>query len=205
MFPVSTRARGRKTAFLPTSGTLGPRVERPAMPRQTRTEKDRLAAYHELAGTMRGLEGDLRWGLNDSLRIPRDWHEIAARPGVPVKRQVSIRLDDDVLAFFRAMGAGYLTRMNAVLRTFMLARLAGVVTGPESVRYAPTDEEEVASLRREILDTVEKEVDEREEQALAMKDAEVRKERIATLKGLRDRRRMKGPGPAMVPRGSRSG
>lgn len=56
-----------------------------------------------------------------------------------------------------------------------------------------------------MLDTGEKEVDEREEQALAMKDAEVRKERIATLRRLRDRRRTKGPGPAMVPRGSRSG
>jgi hypothetical protein len=34
----------------------------------------------------------------------------------------------------RAVGAVYLTRMNAVLRTFMLARLAGLVTGPEDVR-----------------------------------------------------------------------
>lgn len=167
------------------------------MPRQTRTEKDRLAAYHELAETMRGLEADLRWGLNDTLRLPRAWTEIAARPGVPQKTQLTIRLDDDIVAFFRAMGAGYLTRINAVLRTFMLARLAGVVAGPESVRYEPTFEEEVATLRREILATVETEVDEREEQARAMTDAHARKERIATLKGLRDRRRAekrrKGP------------
>lgn len=88
------------------------------MPRQTKSEKDRLAAYHDLAETMRGLEADLRWGLTDSLRIPHEWHEIAARPNVPGKRQVTIRLDEDVLAFFRAMGAGYLTRMNAVLRTW---------------------------------------------------------------------------------------
>lgn len=38
------------------------------MPRQTKSEKDRLAAYHDLAETMRGLEADLRWGLTDSLR-----------------------------------------------------------------------------------------------------------------------------------------
>lgn len=175
------------------------------MTRQTRSDKNRAARYHELAETMRDLEADLRWGLTDSLRLPRAWTEIAARPGVPAKVQMTIRLDEDIVTFFRAMGRGHLTRMNAVLRTFMLARLAGVVTGPDAVSYAPTFKEEVASLRREILDTVEKEVDEREEQALAMKDAEVRKERIATLKRLRDRRRMKGPGPAMVPRGSRSG
>ena len=34
----------------------------------------------------------------------------------------------------------------------MLARLAGVVTGPEDVRYAPDAEEEMQKLRREILD-----------------------------------------------------
>lgn len=122
------------------------------MPRQTRSEKDRLAAYHALAETMRGLEADLRWGLNDSLRIPHEWREIAARPGVPGERQVSIRLDEDVLAFFRAMGAGYLSRTNAVLRTFMLARLAGVVMGPEGVRYEPSPEDQARALRREILD-----------------------------------------------------
>lgn len=122
------------------------------MPRQTRSDKDRLAAYHELAETMRGLEEDLRWGLNDTLRIPHEWREIAARPGVPAKRMVTIRLDEDVLAFFRAMGAGYLTRINAVLRTFMLARLAGVVTGPEGMTYAPSPEDQAQVLRREILD-----------------------------------------------------
>lgn len=174
-------------------------------PRQTRAEKDRLAAYHELAETMRGLEADLRWGLEGSLRIPHQWHEIAARPGVPTKRQVTIRLDEDILAFFRAMGAGHLTRINAVLRTFMLARLAGVVTGAESVTYAPDPEEEIAMLKREILATVEAEVDVREQQARAMTDAEARKERIATLTRLRDRRRAeRNAGPALVPKDSRS-
>ncbi|SPH24132.1 hypothetical protein DEA8626_03181 [Defluviimonas aquaemixtae] len=132
------------------------------MTRQTKAEKEKLAAYHELAETMRGLEADLRWGLNDSLRLPREWQEIARRPGVPAKRMVTIRLDEDVVAFFRAMGAGYLTRINAVLRTFMLARLAGLVTGPEGVRYQPSHEEEMYLLRREILDHAIAETDARE-------------------------------------------
>lgn len=35
------------------------------------------------------------------------------------KKAVSIRLDEDVLKFFRQSGKGYQTRMNAVLRHFM--------------------------------------------------------------------------------------
>lgn len=101
----------------------------------------------------------------------------------------AIRLDEDVVDFFRAMGAGHLARMNAVLRTFMLARLAGVVTGPEGVAYAPTYADEEATFKREIFATVEAEVDEREERERAMVDAEARKKRLAALRVLRDRRR----------------
>jgi uncharacterized protein (DUF4415 family) len=35
------------------------------------------------------------------------------------KDAISIRLDEDVLAFFKSLGAGYQTRINAVLRNFM--------------------------------------------------------------------------------------
>lgn len=37
------------------------------------------------------------------------------------KRPISIRVDADVLEWFKAQGAGHLTRMNAVLRAYMLA------------------------------------------------------------------------------------
>ena len=132
------------------------------MTRQTKAEKDRRAAYHALAESMRGLEADLRWGLNDSLRIPQGWRAIAEGPAVPKKVKVTLRLDDDIVAFFRAMGMGYLSRMNAVLRTFMLARLAGLVTGPEDVRYEPSHAEEMKALTREILDHAIAETEARE-------------------------------------------
>jgi uncharacterized protein (DUF4415 family) len=35
------------------------------------------------------------------------------------KEAISIRLDEDVLAFFKALGSGYQTRINTVLRHFM--------------------------------------------------------------------------------------
>ena len=50
-----------------------------------------------------------------------DWS--SARLVVPdVKGAISMRLDADVLAFFKAQGKGYQTRMNAVLRSFMEAQ-----------------------------------------------------------------------------------
>ena len=41
-----------------------------------------------------------------------------------IKPKISIRLDSDVLEWFKAQGAGYQTRMNAVLRTYMKAHKA---------------------------------------------------------------------------------
>lgn len=37
---------------------------------------------------------------------------------LPSKTSVSLRLDQDVLEWFKAQGAGYQTRINSVLRAF---------------------------------------------------------------------------------------
>jgi hypothetical protein len=114
---------------------LNPAQEEIAMPpAATKTR----AHYHYLAASLRTLEADLRWGMDGSSRIPDEWHAIAQADVPPAKGQVTMRLDLDVIAFFRSMGPGHLTRMNTVLRAFMHARLAGVVKGPEDVTYQPT-------------------------------------------------------------------
>lgn len=41
---------------------------------------------------------------------------------LPQKEAISIKLDGDVLAFFRSQGRGYQTRINAVLRRYMQAQ-----------------------------------------------------------------------------------
>ena len=38
------------------------------------------------------------------------------------KRSISLRVDPDVLSFFKSYGKGYQTRMNAVLRAYMNAQ-----------------------------------------------------------------------------------
>lgn len=51
--------------------------------------------------------------------IPSDWH-LKAEAVMPVgKKLVSVRFDTDVLEWFKNQGAGYQTRMNAVLRAFV--------------------------------------------------------------------------------------
>ncbi len=50
-----------------------------------------------------------------------DWS--AAELVMPeAKRAISLRLDADVLDFFRSQGKGYQTRINAVLRSYMKAQ-----------------------------------------------------------------------------------
>lgn len=40
----------------------------------------------------------------------------------PIKKQVTLRLDADLLAWFQAQGKGYQTRLNAALRKFVEER-----------------------------------------------------------------------------------
>ena len=54
------------------------------------------------------------------------------------KLAVSLRLDADVLRFFRGFGAGYQTRINEVLRSFMQARQrAGLAPAAETAKRVP--------------------------------------------------------------------
>jgi uncharacterized protein (DUF4415 family) len=50
-----------------------------------------------------------------------DWEEaVLILPGP--KQMVCLRIDRDILDWFRVQGRGYQTRMNAVLRTYMEAQ-----------------------------------------------------------------------------------
>jgi uncharacterized protein (DUF4415 family) len=62
----------------------------------------------------------------DDGEIDFDWSN-AEIVELPVKSAVSIRLDPDVLAFFKTGGRGYQTRINAVLRSYMQAKKIGQV------------------------------------------------------------------------------
>jgi uncharacterized protein (DUF4415 family) len=54
----------------------------------------------------------------DAVPLDFDWSEaVLVMP--PKKKAISIRVDEDVLDYFKQEGAGYQRRMNAVLRSYM--------------------------------------------------------------------------------------
>ncbi len=42
----------------------------------------------------------------------------------PVKEQITLRLDKDVIAWFKAGGEGYQTRINEALREYVISKLS---------------------------------------------------------------------------------
>ena len=57
--------------------------------------------------------------------LPEGWQS-TVEIGLPQRKQgVHIRLDVDILAWFKSVGPGYQTRINSVLRSFVQARRRG--------------------------------------------------------------------------------
>jgi uncharacterized protein (DUF4415 family) len=54
----------------------------------------------------------------DAVPLDIDWSK-AVLVIPPKKKAISIRVDEDVLEYFKKQGAGYQRRMNAVLRSYM--------------------------------------------------------------------------------------
>ncbi|MGD0959872.1 MAG: BrnA antitoxin family protein [Methylomonas sp.] len=54
--------------------------------------------------------------------MPEGWESTVILGLPPRKKEVHIRLDEDVLDWFKSHGAGYQTRINAVLRSFVQTR-----------------------------------------------------------------------------------
>ena len=82
---------------------------------QTDTDWERLRNMSEEEIEHNAIEDNRRHG------IPNDWYENAVLSHGPPKQAISIRIDEDILEFFRRQGKGYQTRINAVLRAFMEA------------------------------------------------------------------------------------
>ena len=55
-----------------------------------------------------------------------------AKPQMPkTKKQVNLRVDPDIIAFFKDQGNGHLTRMHAVLRSYVDAQEKECVCLPQ--------------------------------------------------------------------------
>lgn len=107
------------------------------------TPKQRAHMFY-MQEAMRRLEWDLHNAIWQTDRIPEAWHEIALNKGRGRLEKVTLKLEADVLRFFRSMGAGYGPRINDVLASYMQARLAGLLRGAETTNHFRRREQEFA-------------------------------------------------------------
>lgn len=99
------------------------------------------AQYTYMADVMRRLEWDLHNTIELTGRIPEDWHQIARETPEGPRVRVNLWLDADVVKFFKSMGSPHGPRINRVLKSWMHARLAGVIRGAETLAHYRTREE----------------------------------------------------------------
>ena len=93
-----------------TSMSVGEAIRRKG---EGRTDWERLRRERE-----QGIEPEI-----DPDEGEFDWSR--ARVVMPSRKiPISVRVDDDVLAFFKTQGRGYQTRINAVLRSYMESKIA---------------------------------------------------------------------------------
>lgn len=65
---------------------------------------------------------DAQIDLSDAPEV-NDWsHAVVGKFYRPIKKSLTIRLDADVLAWLKAQGRGYQTRINVLLRAAMESR-----------------------------------------------------------------------------------
>lgn len=130
-------------------------------PKRTKREAENAYYVHE---ALERLEYDLHSHLNHPRRIPPEWEAIYQNRSYE-KTPITMRVDKDILKFFRTLGPGYQPRMNDVLRAFMHAKLAGLIGGGETMteyrdnRWADRDrpkfgesEQKLAIARGEVPD-----------------------------------------------------
>jgi uncharacterized protein (DUF4415 family) len=87
-------------------------------PRKGKTNWEKLRKLTD-AQINASIANDPDWQEFEKL----DWSEaVVVIP--PKKKAISIRVDEDVLDYFKKHGAGYQRRMNAVLRSYMQQKKA---------------------------------------------------------------------------------
>jgi uncharacterized protein (DUF4415 family) len=82
-----------------------------ALKKSSKTDWERIATMPDSdIDTSDAPELDASFFENAILRLPKP------------KKPISLRLDDDVLSWFKKQGKGYQTRINAVLRLYIQSR-----------------------------------------------------------------------------------
>src|SRR5436309_15181880 len=85
------------------------------------TTVNRKKAKHKRARPRSARVGDLRASVEDDLLLVADGEvDAEARWNRPRKRRIALRVDIEVVDWFKYKGPGYQTRMNRILRRVMM-------------------------------------------------------------------------------------
>jgi uncharacterized protein (DUF4415 family) len=91
----------------------------------SRTARNALERFVIETYAQQALSSDGSFDLRDV--IPEAWERLEHDVDLPEKKtRVTIRLDDSVVKFFRAMGPGYSQLINRVLATYAQMKIAEV-------------------------------------------------------------------------------
>ena len=84
-------------------------------------------AHTELVDTLGRFQEDLKRDWLDK-SLPEDWNALDHwQPINPHKTRVTLRLDTDMVKWFRKLGPNYGPRMNTILRVYWTALLSGQI------------------------------------------------------------------------------
>ncbi len=93
----------------------------------TRTTKTQRLAVERLTRNLRALqdERDMDYAVRDL--CPEAWRTLELDLDTEESKiQITLRLDESVAKFYRAMGKGYQTRINRILATWAQIKIARV-------------------------------------------------------------------------------
>ncbi len=87
------------------------------MARRTQDEKEHMGG---MIGTLEDVQADMAVIRKTRNIVPSGWLDLHRdAPCAPPKKRMTIRLDAEVLDWYRSLGGGYQARMNAVLKAYM--------------------------------------------------------------------------------------
>ncbi len=115
------------------------------------TRSERLF-YRFFMDAWQQLDWDLRHNIWAQRIVPSEWHEVLKHEPTGGRTRVTLRLDADLVKFFRKMGPGYQTQINRILRAFVKAKMAGFVNGPGNMEEMTLGLSERDDLRPQIGD-----------------------------------------------------
>src|ERR1035441_5825554 len=106
-------------------------TERASSPFKRETDVNKKSVVIKKASDLARIDRmkDSEIDYSDIPRLDKTFLKKAAMPWPPAKKQLTIRLDEDVLDWLKRHGKGYQTRINRILRVVMESQ------PPRTARY----------------------------------------------------------------------